>query len=234
MNQMSQGLLGNQLDLLKDLMKKTQPSKKFQNISLMSLGAALWKADRSENAELISRPRCPFSSSKFNSEIIVENTDDDIQDITTIDWDCLKSVTMNTASNSIDIRIPDSAVMQKYKLKQKQLKTGAKSSDDSQLKSCAKQTKSKRVRRNSSSDIPQRKTRKPKNFYKSNHLKFQKSDSTPVHVSTLDSLRGLLGAKIMEEKECLNSLESAFPVANHDTSQMPQSNIYEHVSLLEK
>ena len=141
---------------------------------------------------------------------------------------------MNTASNSIDIRIPDSAVMQKYKLKQKQLKTGAKSSDDSQLKSCAKQTKSKRVHRNSGSDIPQRKTRKPQNSYKSNHLKFQKSDSTPVHASTLDSLRGLLGTKIMEEKECLNSVESAFPVANHDTSQTPQSNIYEHVSLLEK
>ena len=141
---------------------------------------------------------------------------------------------MNTASNSIDIRIPDSAVMKKCKIKQKQLKTGAKASDDSQLKSCAKQTKSKRVRHNSSSDIPQRKPRKPKNSYKSNHLQFQKYDSTPVHASTLDSLRGLLGTKIMQEKECLNSLESAFPVANHDTSQMPQSTIYEHVSLLEK
>ena len=101
---------------------------------LMSLGAALRKADQSENAELTSQPRSPFSSSKFNSEIIVEHTDNDTQEITTIDWDCLKSVIMNTASNSIDIRIPDSAVMQKYKIKQKQLKTGAKASDDSQLR----------------------------------------------------------------------------------------------------
>ena len=138
--------------------------------------------DRSENAELTSRPRSPFSSSKFNSEIIVEHNDNDIQQITTIDWDCLKSVTMNCYG----------------------------------------------------SDIPQRKPRKPKNSYKSNHLQFQKYDSTPVHASTLDSLRGLLGMKIMQEKECLNSLESAFPVANHDTSQMLQSTIYEHVSLLEK
>ena len=217
--------VGESAGFIKGFNEKSQPSKKFQNINLRLLGAALRKADQADNTDLTIRLRSPFSSSKFNSEIIVEHNDDDTQEITTIDWDCLKSVTMNPVSNSIDIRIPDSAVMQKYKLKQKQLKTGAKISDDSQVKSCAKQTKSKCTCRNSGSDIPQRKTRKPKNSYKSNHLNLQTSDSTPVHASTLDSITGLLGAKIMEEKECLNSLESAFPVANHDTSQTPHNNI---------
>ena len=140
---------------------------------------------------------------------------------------------MDTTNNSIDIRIPDSAVMQVYKLKKTNcLKSGAETLDNSELQSCAKQRKVKRIRRNSGSDIPQRKPRKPKQSYKSQHLK-SASNHNPVNTSTLDSLCGLLGAKVIQEKDSLTSLENAFPVVNHDTPQTLQNNIYEHVSLVE-
>ena len=74
---------------------------------------------------------------------------------------------------------------------------------------------------------------KPKNSYKSQHLKSQNTRNTPVNASILDSIRGLLGAKIMQEKESLTTLESAFPVVKYDTLQTQQNNIYKHVSLLD-
>ena len=115
--------VGESIGFIKGFNEKSQPSKKFQNINLVSLGAALRKADQTENINMVHCPRTPFSSAKFDSEITVENADnEDSQEITTIDWDCLKSVTMDMSSNSIDIRIPDSAVMQTYKLKKKKVK----------------------------------------------------------------------------------------------------------------
>ena len=226
--------VGESIGFIKGFNEKSQPSKKFQNINLVSLGAAFRKADQTENINKVHCPRTSLSSTKFDSEITVENADNkDSQEITTIDWDFLKSVTMDMSSNSIDIRIPDSAVMHTYKFKKKKVKRGAETLDKSELQSCAKQNQTKCVHHNSGSDIPQRKPRKPKNSYKSQHLKIQNTRNTPVNTSTLDSIRGLLGAKIMQEKESLTALESAFPVVNHHTPQTQQNNIYKLVSLLD-
>ena len=64
--------VGESIGFIKGFNEKSQPSKKFQNINLVSLGAALRKADQTENINKVHCPRTPFSSAKFDSEITVK------------------------------------------------------------------------------------------------------------------------------------------------------------------
>ena len=118
------------------------------------------------------------------------------EEITTIDWDCLKSVTFDSNKKEIDIKIPDSAVTKVVKVtKMKAKKTSAETIDNSEFDT--KHT-----------DMPPKKCQKRRN---------SGSDATPkssVSLTTLNSIHRLLGAKLMQAHNHLSSLETAFPVEN--------------------
>ena len=152
------------------------PSQKFSKVNLQSLGAALRQADKTlvDNPPPVKKPRLPFSSKSFNSETITDDVGEctlqessspknlfpDSSEIMTIDWDCLKSVTMT--DNMIDIHIPDTAVKMVKVLKTKKKKATSKTQsltiDNSEIisgkqKSKSKNRKTKRNLRNIGSDV---------------------------------------------------------------------------------
>ena len=221
---------------IKEVTVDSGPCKTFSKVDLASFGAALKQPNVPQsmtNKSLpTNKPKSPLSSQPVNnqpppitekmviaceSQSIPDPLFPDSSEITTIDWDCLKSVTMK--DNVIDIRIPDDAVttvkVAKPKIKKKGTKkTQPSTIDNSELTSGKQKIKSKavskkRTRCNSASAIK-------------NNISENKNTSK-VSDNTLNSLRGLIGAKIMHEKESLSTLETAFPAKiSQDNMQMHQ------------
>ena len=107
------------------LLSEQKPSQTFRKVDLQGLGAALREQDIKTPQKLPSKPnqRVPFSITQFDSSPndtrIIQAKKSlflGCEEITTIDWDCLKSVTFDSSKKEIDIKIPDSAVTQVVKV----------------------------------------------------------------------------------------------------------------------
>ena len=109
------------------------------------------------------KQREPFSITKFDSKPEADSSLETkkalfphCEEITTIDLDCLKSVTFDSNKKEIDIKIPDSAITEVVKVtKCKYRKRQAETLDDSELQIICTgiPAKGTRKRRNSGSSV---------------------------------------------------------------------------------